>query len=76
MCKEDLAEKRSLVATMYDAAPHIPGISGLHSFTFHKDGVVEIAKCCGAQKIVNSFPLQLLEIVEEVKFSCTSLVLV
>jgi hypothetical protein len=66
MSKDEVEEKRSIVACRYDSAPKIVGMSTLHSFTFHTEGVVEAAKCRGATKVVINFPLDLVDTIEEV----------
>jgi hypothetical protein len=63
-------EKRSVVSNRYQGATPIPGISQLHSFIFHSDGVVEAAQCHQAPyKIIRYYVAFVKELTET---SCQS----
>ncbi len=63
--KEEMDSKRPLVAVRYDAAMKITGMSQLHSFAFHPNGIVEARRCYGANPIILRYPPQLVETLEE-----------
>jgi hypothetical protein len=73
MPKSQMEAKRDLVSQWYADAVKVAGITLLHSFIFHPNGLVQSGKCHTAEKSILFFPLEEVETLEHISMPQQSL---